>query len=34
MSQELHLKGASAIDTPSTAEVEMWRPFVRDGLDN
>ena len=30
------MKGASAIDTPSTglAEVEMWRPFVRDGLDN
>ena len=30
------VKGASAIDTPATglAEVEMWRPFVRDGLDN
>jgi hypothetical protein len=30
------LKGASAIDTPAPglAEVEMWRPFVRDGLDN
>lgn len=29
-------KGASAIDTPSTglAELEIWRPFVRDGLDN
>jgi hypothetical protein len=27
------MKGASAIDTPSTglAEVEMWRPFVADG---
>jgi hypothetical protein len=31
-----NMKGASAIDTPSTglAEVEMSRPFVRDGLDN
>lgn len=30
------MKGASAVDTPSTglAEVELWRPFVRDGLDN
>lgn len=30
------LKGASAIDTPSTglAEVEMWRPSVADGKDN
>lgn len=30
------MKGASAIDTPSTglAELEIWRPFVRDGLDN
>lgn len=30
------MKGASAIDTPSTglAEVELSRPFVRDGLDN
>ena len=30
------MKGASAIDTPCTglAEVELWRPFVRDGLDN
>ena len=30
------MKGASAIDTPSTglAEVELARPFVRDGLDN
>lgn len=27
-------KGASAIDTPSTglAEMEIWRPFVNDGL--
>jgi hypothetical protein len=30
------MKGASAIDTPSTglAEVEMWRPAVADGKDN
>jgi len=30
-----NMKGASAIDTPSTglAEVELERPFVRDGLD-
>lgn len=30
------MKGASAVDTPSTglAEVELWRPFVRNGLDN
>jgi len=30
------MKGASAIDTPSTglAEVEMWRPSVADGKDN
>jgi len=30
------MKGASAIDTPSTglAELEIWRPFVRDALDN
>jgi hypothetical protein len=30
------MKGASAIDVPGSglAEVEMWRPLVRDGLDN
>lgn len=30
------MKGASAIDTPSTglAEVEMWRPSVADAKDN
>ena len=30
------MKGASAIDTPSTglAEVEMWRPSVADGKDD
>ncbi|MEH6743902.1 hypothetical protein [Hyphomonas sp.] len=30
------MKGASAIDTPSTglAEVELWRPQVADGKDN
>lgn len=30
------MKGASAINTPSTglAEVEMWRPMVADGLEN
>jgi hypothetical protein len=30
------MKGASAIDTPSTglAEVELQRPFVKDGLDD
>ena len=29
-------KGASAIGTPSAglAEMEIWHPFVRDGLDN
>jgi hypothetical protein len=31
-----NMLGASAIGTPSTglAEVEMWRPFVRDGKDD
>ena len=31
-----NMLGASAIDTPSTglAELEMWRPFVRDGKDD
>jgi len=31
-----NMKGASAIDTPSTglAEVEMSRPFVKNGLDD
>jgi hypothetical protein len=29
------MKGASAVGTPSSglAEVELWRPFCRDGLD-